>query len=295
MIGFIILRNINSYKTQIYYKICYKQIRKYYPENHIIIICDNSNPSYIDNNYDKNLYNTTIVVSDFPGNGEFLPFYYYYSIPKLFDTAIILQDSMFINQPLILNDKIDFLPIWHFPMYNDLTSYNQKIKIKKILGNIKENKIVIQKLSNKKKCIGCFGCSCIIKHDYLKKIYDLHDLSVFTKLIKNRDDRQCLERLIGVIFINNNTKSLLGNILTYVIPKYWSKINFDFIFFNYKMYLNLNKDINKTIINNREKAIEHSKKKKYNSIEFNKIYNTELPPNIINNKNIFIIKIWSGR
>ena len=34
MIGFIILRNINSYKTQTYYKICYKQIRKYYPENH---------------------------------------------------------------------------------------------------------------------------------------------------------------------------------------------------------------------------------------------------------------------
>ena len=61
------------------------------------------------------------------------------------------------------------------------------------------------------------------------------------------------------------------------------------------MYLDLNKDINKKIINNREKAIEHSKKKIYSNIELNKIYNTELPPNIINNKNIFIIKIWTGR
>ena len=40
-LGFIILRNVNSELTNKYWIHCYNCIRKYYPENKIIIIDDN--------------------------------------------------------------------------------------------------------------------------------------------------------------------------------------------------------------------------------------------------------------
>ena len=43
-LGFIILRHVSKKKPKsaICWKICYERIRKYYPENKIIIIDDNS-------------------------------------------------------------------------------------------------------------------------------------------------------------------------------------------------------------------------------------------------------------
>ena len=40
--GFIILRHVNSSITNTYWIRCYDSIRKYYPENTILIIDDNS-------------------------------------------------------------------------------------------------------------------------------------------------------------------------------------------------------------------------------------------------------------
>ena len=46
-IGFIILRHVNNKETSIYWKKCYESIRRFYKENQIMIIDDNSNYEYI--------------------------------------------------------------------------------------------------------------------------------------------------------------------------------------------------------------------------------------------------------
>ena len=57
-IGFIILRHVNDELTNKYWNHCYNCIRKYYPENNILIIDDNSKYEYIS---EKQLYKTTII------------------------------------------------------------------------------------------------------------------------------------------------------------------------------------------------------------------------------------------
>ena len=52
---------------------CYECIRKFYPENDIVIIDDNSNQTFLTA---KELYNTKIIYSDYHQHGELLPYYY---------------------------------------------------------------------------------------------------------------------------------------------------------------------------------------------------------------------------
>jgi len=113
-IGFIILRHVNSELTNKYWSYCYDCIRKYYPENNILIIDDNSKYEYI---IQKELYKTTIINSQYHGRGELLPYYYYLN-NKLFDIAVIIHDSVFINKYIDFNvDKYKI--IWEFEHYWD--------------------------------------------------------------------------------------------------------------------------------------------------------------------------------
>lgn len=83
--GFIILRHVNNHLTNKYWIHCYDCIRKVYSSITIIIIDDNSNYEFITH---KEMYNTHIIKSEYPGRGELLP-YYYYLHNMLFDKAIL--------------------------------------------------------------------------------------------------------------------------------------------------------------------------------------------------------------
>ena len=92
-VGFIILRHVRDELTNKYWIKCIECIRKYYPYHKILIIDDNSNYDFIS----KIEYaNTFVIRGEYPGRGELLP-YYYYLTNKLFDTAVIIHDSVFIN------------------------------------------------------------------------------------------------------------------------------------------------------------------------------------------------------
>jgi hypothetical protein len=109
-LGFIILRHVNNELTNKYWIHCVNCIRQYYPENNILIIDDNSDYNFIT---DEKLYKTTVIKSEYPKRGELLP-YYYYLHNKLFDIAVIIHDSVFINKYINfdINSNIKF--IWHF-------------------------------------------------------------------------------------------------------------------------------------------------------------------------------------
>jgi len=203
--GFIILRHVNNELTNEYWIHCYKCIRKYYIENSILIIDDNSNYNFITN---ENLYKTTIINSEYHKRGELLP-YYYYLKNKLFDTAVIIHDSVFINKYIDMNvDKYKL--IWEFEHnWDNIEDETKMIKLfnDKDLLNFYENKTLWK---------GCFGGMSIITHDYLQHINNKYDISKLLEVVVTRYNRCSFERVIGCLLQKEYKKiTLLGNIHNY--------------------------------------------------------------------------------
>ena len=113
-IGFIILRHVRCETTNKYWMICYDCIRTHYLDNKIIIIDDDSDYTFITK---KSLYKTRVIQSEYPKRGELLPYYYYLQF-KLFNIAVILHDSVFIQKPMDFHVDTYKL-IWEFEHYWD--------------------------------------------------------------------------------------------------------------------------------------------------------------------------------
>jgi hypothetical protein len=204
-LGFIILRHVNDTFVNQYWTHCYECIRKYYPENWILIIDDNSNQNCITQ---VELYNTRVIQSEFPGRGEILP-YYYYLRNKLFDTAVILHDSVFINSAIDLNVDT-YKMLWDFEHHWDQVEDETRMIM---AFNDAE---LYQFHANKYLWMGCFGGMCIITHDYLTKVNSKYDISKLLEYILCRYNRCSFERVIACLLqIDHVTKPLLGNIHKY--------------------------------------------------------------------------------
>lgn len=203
--GFIILRHVNNEVTNYYWNHCYDCIRKYYPENLILILDDNSNYNYIT---ERTLYKTTIINSEYHGRGELLP-YYYYLDNKLFDTAFIIHDSAFINTYIDLNVN-KYKIMWEFEHeWDQIEDETNMIK----LFNDKE---LLCFYENKDLWKGCFGGMTIITHDYLMQINNKYDISKLLECVLTRYNRCSFERVLACLLQKNEpNKSLLGNIHSY--------------------------------------------------------------------------------
>merc|ERR1711966_98894 len=192
-----------------YWKLSYTSIRKYYPENNIMIIDDSSNYNFLDTTYEKTLYKTQIINSEYHKRGELLP-YYYYLHNKFADIAVIIHDSVFINKKIDFNVN-KYKLLWEFE--HDWDNKNDEIKILQHLNNSNE---LLDFYNEKKLWKGCFGGMSVITHDFLQEINNKYDLSKLLPHIKNRSDRMCFERIIACILQKNSKKEcLLGNIHKY--------------------------------------------------------------------------------
>jgi len=205
--GFFILRHVNSEITNKYWIECYTCIRKFYPNNKIVIIDDNSNYNYITN---IELYNTEIINSEFHGRGELLP-YYYYLQNKYFDYAVILHDSVFIQKYINFKNNISFL--WEFE--HDWDVSNIEIELIKKLDNYQ---FLLEYYNNKHLWKGCFGIMSVINFNFIKKLNDKYNFIKLLDYVKNRNDRMRCERVIAcmISFENKDTISLFGNIHQYM-------------------------------------------------------------------------------
>jgi hypothetical protein len=186
--GFIIIRHVNSKKTNLYWIECYNCIRKFYPNNKIVIIDDNSDNNFLTN---IKLDNCQIIQSEFHKRGELLP-YYYYSKNKWFDKAIIIHDSVFIKQYINFDSVNEYKILWQFRH-----KWDQIPDEKRILLKLKNNRELLLFHNNKNKWVGCFGCMSVITHDYLKYIDNIHDFSQMLSVITTRYNRCSFERVIG--------------------------------------------------------------------------------------------------
>jgi hypothetical protein len=204
--GFIILRHVNNELTNKYWNNCYDCIRKLYPENLILIIDDNSDYNFITN---KELYKTTIINSEFPQRGELLP-YYYYLHNKLFDRAILLHDSVFINNYIDINVE-KYKIIWDFEHTWD--QHEDELNMLLLFNDIE----LIKFYSDKSLWKGCFGGMSIITHDYLVFVNNKYDISKLLDRVLTRYNRSSFERVISCLLnINEKSESLFGNIHKYI-------------------------------------------------------------------------------
>jgi hypothetical protein len=208
-LGFIILRHVNSELTNKYWIYCYQCIRKYYPENKILIIDDNSNYEYVSN---ENLSNAIIIQSEYPQRGELLPYYYYLRI-RLFETAVILHDSVFINQ--YIDFKVDTYKMLLDFQYDPLIDQPEdQMKMIKVFNDSD----LLNFYNNKTLWTGCFGSMTIINYEFLCAINQKYDLSKLLEHVLNRYNRCSFERVIACILQKQEYKKyvLLGNIFNYI-------------------------------------------------------------------------------
>jgi len=205
-IGFIILRHVNSELTNQYWIYCYQSIRKYYPEQNILIIDDNSNYQYIT---PIELHKTNIIQSKYPKRGELLP-YIYYLQNKFSETAVILHDSVFINK-YINFEVYKYKLIWEFEQ-NKWDNIEDETKMIKIFN---DNELLTF-YENKNLWKGCFGGMTIITYDFLKFINDKYSLIKLVDYVLERNNRCSFERVLGCILQKHYKKeTLLGDILKY--------------------------------------------------------------------------------
>jgi hypothetical protein len=198
-IGFIILRHVNSELTNEYWQESYSCIRNFYPENKIVIIDDYSNNDFLKS--DLILYNTEIINSEFhPGKGELLPIYYYL-IYKWFKKAIIIHDSVFINNYINFDNVDKYKFLWYIEHeWNDIETE------KKLINCLNNNKEILDLYNNTYLWQGCFGCMTIITHDYLKIIDEKYNLFHLFNVVNSRNERCALERVFGCILLLNDDK-----------------------------------------------------------------------------------------
>lgn len=221
-IGFIILRHVENADDNKYWINSYNHIRRYYHDNWIMIVDDNSDYTVLDSEFEKTLYNTEIINSEYPNRGELLP-YYYYLHNKLFDIAVIIQDSVFINS--LLNFNVErFKMLWDYDhnldQIEDETNLINQLNNNEYLLKLYENvNVDVNGNGNAMILKGCFGAISIITHDYLSLLNDKYDISKLLPHVTSRYNRISFEHVFACILQadarEDEKESLFGNIRNY--------------------------------------------------------------------------------
>ena len=210
-----------------YWNHCVSQIRALYPGVSIVIIDDNSNQMYLEDIHSHyTCPDVSVIDSEYPGAGEILPYYYLYT-RRLFDSAVIIHDSVFIQQKVgfqKLVRKSGVCPLWHFYTVEDpgncvqlASRLKNSIKLQDVLQGDRTSVFNIRK---DQRMTGCFGTQSVIQRSFLEKIERKYSLFSLVSVICTRRDRMSLERVMGTIFNAENPSlhkhpSLFGNIWRY--------------------------------------------------------------------------------
>lgn len=216
-IGFVIGRHVASPS---HVNLCfraYTSVRKFYPNNTILIVDDNSTLP------DPNVYDdrTIVIQSAIRGAGEFGIYYYYY-ITRPFDRGVLLHDSMVINKPLDLPD-VPIIYLWHFPFHASLEQVAADVEM--LLGEL-DNKADAEQKYRSHSWFGMFGCGSVVTWDHLHRVASCYQLFRLLPKVNTRLKRCAMERVLGVLFngaLDKERPSLNGNILD--LPGAWVRKN----------------------------------------------------------------------
>lgn len=271
--GFIILRHVSDVPTNEYWLRCYSAIRKWYPENKVVIIDDDSDYTYLVPNEVDDLsftstclHNVCFVGSRHKKRGELLPYVYYLQNRAWFDKAVFVHDSVFINAHIDF-EKLENRVFWDFR--HDTCMHDElRCKIEQLIQGCR-NSEVLQAAFAGNRWRGCFGGMAVFSFSFVRHVDKRFSLKSLLRNVRTRFDRMALERLLGVFFYVHECSAkpaLLGNINEYCL---WG--------YSYDMYL-LDTKI-KARGDERRKGKSNGSAAPFVPIVFN------LP----------VIKVWTGR
>jgi len=155
--GFIIIRNVSNNTNNKYWKESYKCIRKFYT-NKIVIIDTGSMSEYLDT---IPLENCEIIYAENTKKAMITAYYYLYT-KKLFNKAVILQDSVFIQQYVNFESINDIKFIWHFEHISDIPSDELKL-----IYHLNKSEELTEFYYDKNSWKGCFGSMSVISLEFL--------------------------------------------------------------------------------------------------------------------------------
>jgi hypothetical protein len=148
------------------------------------------------------------VEGEYPGRGELLP-YLYYLKHKLFDIAVVLHDSVFVNKYIDFNVE-KYKMLWQFE--HDWDQVQDETPMIQLFNDPELCKFY----TNKSLWKGCFGGMSVITHDYLTRVNQVHPLHLLLDKVKTRYNRMSFERVIAALLQYHSMQpSLLGDIHTY--------------------------------------------------------------------------------
>lgn len=221
------VRHVDRKVTDLYWKECYRCIRRHYPNNPILIIDDASDSQFLNEDLCVHHCTTIFHPSSQKGRGEWLGWYYFYLLHP-FETAVILHDSVFIQSPVLdkdvvsSSDPICFL--WEFEdgEYNYNMTFTDVRRLLDTCTMDSDRRTRLYKLhEHRSEWKGCFGNMAIVQWTVLPELE--HTYGFMTRMMEHvtsRGLRQGMERIIGIIVCDylggKKPPSVLGNILTYM-------------------------------------------------------------------------------
>lgn len=200
--GFVVVRHVRDRTTGMYWLEAVRCIRRFYPGAPIVVVDDNSDPRFTRD--ELRPPNCAVVASEYPGRGEILGYYYYWK-HKWFERAVIMHDSVFIQQKVGLEcPTVRFL--WHF----ETKHFDDVPLITKYLNKV--DPCYVPLFEDKAAWKGCFGVMSVIRHDFLIKISGIFAL---LDEVEDRHKRMAVERVFAVMCAYHQPAlppSLMGNI-----------------------------------------------------------------------------------
>jgi hypothetical protein len=192
-LGFIIFRKVDQIKDNINWMGCYNCIRRYYPNNKIVIIDNNSNYINVNVLFEKTLVNTIVVNNKFKNAGEITAYYYYYE-NNYFDIAVIIPDYMFITKYIDFLNIKDYQCLWDFG-HNFDSDFDEK----KLLHNLRKSIDLLEMHQDKCMWKSCYKGILVITHTFLSLLEEKYNILNLVNIINSVEERRSFERILGVV------------------------------------------------------------------------------------------------
>lgn len=213
--GIVILRCMKKPVHMWYWHTCVHRIRAVHPTMPVVIVDDHSDPDMRAAciPIEGTIPHLTVIESDLQaGAGEILPLYYMFT-KRLFETALVIHDAMFLNQPIpesIALHTPGFRFLWHFS-----SNFRHEEATMQTMGALSSEtqKEIMRVYNNGGEWLGCFGTAMYVTLDALDSIETR--FSGITKLaatVNTRSMRSGLERVIPLMLmiINDDKSSTTG-------------------------------------------------------------------------------------
>ena len=185
----------------------------------IMIVDDSSNLEYLTTD-GVNLENCRVIQSEFPGCGELLAYYYLYKL-KPFEKAIFIHDSVFLQQPIAVDEVAEVEYLWDFDNISGV-DYPNTVPLLKALKNTEHDLPAVYNSLKR----GCFGVMAIVTTSFLARLQVKYNLFSLVDVIKTRGARMGVERVFAVLCKLEipDVKSRFGDIGSYIENYYsWNK------------------------------------------------------------------------